>query len=209
MKMVKDIEKECRVSDSNELHLITLDERALSFIKGELKHGNLLAKFLNEVKSFDEGQVTAYLPASLGFEKIPDFNHSIFLETGLQFGKIAEQKVIDFVAEYLQKDKSHCFVVETYYHYPKDEMFLQKNAMPHFVFENQVYFFLKESSFNLHEVLHSARDYPFISCLTSLPEQSLMPANSEFIQGLSERTQIIIVKAFDAEGYYLVLEKKQ
>jgi hypothetical protein len=34
-----------------------------------------------------------------------------------------------------------------------------------------------------------------------------MPANSEFIQGLSERTQIVIVKAFDAEGYYLVLEK--
>ena len=98
-------------------------------------------------------------------------------------------------------------MVETYYHYPKDEVLLQKNAIPYFVFENQVYFFLKESSFNLHEVLHSARDYPFISCLTSLPEQSPMPANSEFIQGLSERTQIVIVKAFDAEGYNLVLEK--
>ncbi len=194
------------MSDSNEIHLITLDERAHSFIKDELKHGNSLAQFLSEIKSFDEGQVTSYLPASLGFEKIPDFNHSIFLETGLKLGKIAEQMVEVFIAEYLQKDKGHCFVVETYYHYPKDKAFLNKNAIPYFIFENQVYFYSTESSVNLHEVLHSARDYPFISCLTSLPEPTPIPANSEFIQGLSERAQFIIIKAFDAEGYYLVLE---
>ena len=205
--MIKDFEKECRVSNSNELQLITLDERAIAFINGELEYGNSLAQSLRAEKSFAKGQVTAYLPASLDIENIPDFNHSIFLETGLRFGKPAEQRVKDFIANYLQKDRKHCFVVETYYRYPEDEAFLKEHAIPFFVFEDQVYFFLTESILNLHEILHSARDYPFVSCLTSFPEEVLMLANSAFIQGLSNRAEFIIVKAFDAEGYYLVLEK--
>jgi hypothetical protein len=193
------------VSNSNDIHLVTLDQRARSFIKDELKNGNLLAQFLGEVKSFHEGQVTAFLPISLTSENIPDFDGSIFLETGLKLGKDAEQKVEEFITAYLRKDKSHCFVVETYYHYPKNQALFDNLAIPYFVFEDQVYFCLTESSTNLHEVLHSARDYPFVSCLSSV-QYIQMSVNREFIQELSQRARFIIVKAFDAEGYYLVLE---
>ena len=193
------------MSDSNEIHLVTLDERALSFIREELKNGNLLAQFLGEVKSLDEGRVTAFLPISLASEKIPDFDRSIYLETGLKLGKNAEQKVEEFITAYLRKDESHCFVLETYYHHPKDQAFLDNLAIRYFVFEDQVYFCLTESSYNLHQVLHSARDYPFVSCLSSV-QHTQMSVNREFIQELSERARFIIVKAFDAEGYYLVLE---
>lgn len=193
------------MSDSNEIHLVTLDERAHSFIKDELKNGNLLAQFLGELKSFDEGQVTSFLPISLAPEKIQDFGRSIFLDTGLRLGKHAEQKVEEFITAYLRKDKSLCFVAETYYHYPKDQAFLDNLAIPYFVFEDQVYFCLTESSSTLHQVLHSARDYPFVSCLSSV-QYTQMSVNREFIQELSECARFIIVKAFDAEGYYLVLE---
>ncbi len=193
------------MSDLNEIHLVTLDEKAVSFIKDELKNGSLLAEFLGEVKLFDEGRVTAFLPISVTSENIPDFARSIFLETGLKLGKTAEQKVEEFIGAYLRTDKNHCFVVETYYHYPKDQAFLDNLAIPYFVFEDQVYFCLTESSSNLHQVLHSARDYPFVSCLSSI-QHTQMSVNREFIQELSEHTRCIIVKAFDAEGYYLVLE---
>jgi hypothetical protein len=194
------------VRNSKDIHLVTLDERALSFIKDELKNGNLLAQFLSEIKSFDEGRVTAFLPISLTSENIPEFDRSIFLETGLKLGKNAEQKVEEFITAYLQKDKSHCFVVETYYHYPKNQALFDNLAIPYFVFEDEVYFCLTESNSNVHQVLHSARDYPFVSCLSTI-QQTQVSVTREFIEELSERTRFVIVKAFDAEGYYLVLDK--
>ena len=136
------------MNNASEIQLVTLNEKALSFIKGELNYGSSLAKGLIKINTFDDGQVTAYLPASLDFEKIPDFNRSIYLETGIAVGNLAEQKTTDFIIEYLEKDKSRCFVIETYYQYPENELFLKNHSIPYFVFDTEVYFFLTATNFN-------------------------------------------------------------
>jgi hypothetical protein len=181
---------------------IELGNSEFVYFQNQLSRGNAYAKQLLPFCS--HGRLVTFLPEEIIDEKI-DFSNSIALTYGINIYAEVRKTIYDFVASFLQVNGRLAFI-ETYY-YPREVPELI-GGLTIVTFENEVYYVLRseERLEKIKEAFSSARDYPFICGLIDMKDnlETIIEGQQltrEKLQIWLENTQLIIIGAFDNEGF--------
>ncbi len=175
---------------------VAIGELAIPFIRSCLWPQRALpARLLN--LPFEKGRVVAYAPEGVGQDRLTEF------EAGLGVPG-ATEKLANFVLAYLQSPGAPYAVFQDYFSRPGDPALTWDQF---FLFDSEVYLYLgrRDASVDrIHDAISEASEYPFLAILTSVPpgeppKQGV--ASEACLEALADRTQHLIVGAYDEESY--------
>jgi len=176
-----------------------LGDEALRYIRSELAHGRGLARHLLGLP-LEQGRVVTYLPSTVVAEDLLDFG------SGGVAGGEENVRLAELIVGYLRGRKTGIPVcVFEHYAHRGDPW---KKDLRYFVVDEEV-FLLVHRDTRTEEIAKTAQKahlYPSIGILSTLPQdQSLPEDRSEqdlrLLQGLSERTDHVMIGAYDAEAW--------
>lgn len=194
---------------SNTLEVVTFGPEALPYFRAQLAAGDTFAHALLGVP-LDQGSIISFLPSIANEQSRHAFDVSLFLTTGHRIGKQAiNVKLADFIAAYLGQARRPYAIIETLARV--SDPGLTRMALAYFTYATEVYVFHTKhdrTPESIRATLNSARDYPFICGLTTLPEdyptiQSRRAVTLDTLEQLARNTRHILVGAYDAEGYLI------
>lgn len=190
--------------------LIEIDfgQEAIQYIKEQLSQGNTLARYGLSMR-LQEGHVISYLPPAVSPVARRDFRNAFSIATDQTYAIELDAKILDLVSAYLAQPGKRYAVIETYFE--PDWPVLASLHLPYFIHGSEVYFFFSSQDHShemISQALHSARDYPFIGALTSLPSteadvQIKEELTANIMEHLAARTEHLLIGAYDAIGYLI------
>ena len=175
---------------------------AVRYMREELANGHGLARHLLDLP-LDQGSVSTHLPAGVSKADLLDFGSG-----GVGSGE-ENLRAAELIKERMSQaaDGSPICVVE----HPvasKGDRFLRRRQWPLFSVGDDVYLFAyaEEPIENVRRIVKEAHWYPGIGVASSLPSGSPVltdgdEADPELLKTLAQRAQLIIVAAYDAEGW--------
>lgn len=181
-----------------------LAQDAFEYIDSKLRTGDTYASHLINTKH--RGKIFTFLPDELKNNPV-DFEKSIFLMTKIRVYDESRDVVCKFVASFLDME-NRVSLIETL---SSRESVKKKPEPPSAnYYQDEVYFFLKphEKTDKVLRAFKGARDYPFICGLIDLNGVDFVLLEDQNIQTewwslLAEKTQYIIIGAFDNEGFLI------
>ena len=201
-----------------------LGSEAIKFIEKCLSAGNILAQTLSKKFDFKKGQVTTALPLDIDPAEAKDFEDGILPEPPKsEWRRVAEpdgsqwimipKPNMDFwlastIRMYLSKENKRLCIFENALANSSDPWISSKKSKI-FIFKHEVYHFLLRSDVagkKIEQTIRDATSHLFIGVLTSVPRETAFPKNRqevnfEELKVFVERTEKIIVGAYDGEGY--------
>lgn len=182
---------------------------ALDYIEAELSYGNTFAHLALDLP-LRQGHVTADLPAELDMDTARNFRESIYLRTGLNYGREAEVRTKNFIYSYVTTQNKRYAIFETFHR--KGGTILSRKELPHFIFDSEVYWYLGKNYATLESTrraLHSGRDYPLVIGLASVPELKTEITTGQVLDDADLRVLVseidhLLIGAWDVEGYVLI-----
>jgi hypothetical protein len=185
-----------------------IDGQGYNYLRQQLAAGDDFANHLLDIP-IEEGHITSYLPSDLSFTSMPDFKHSIFLTAGIKIRQDAYAKLQNQIAAHLRADERHCAIFETFGH--RGDPWLAAAGLSYFFHKSKAYFFVTATDYDPQQIakaIKSARNYPFVCSLTSLPyEGSDIQPSQEItelaLRMLATKTDVMAVDAFDSETYLI------
>jgi hypothetical protein len=191
---------------------VPLGHEAIQYIKDCLKDGKTLSNLLLDICYLDNGQVFTYLPSYLEEKDIKQFKvggkiQRDFLEEG---NSETDLWLFSEIRSFLIVNNSKICVFEHALARPNDPWISLKK--PHFFsYTNEVYIFLSSAEAESEKIEHAVRAavaYLFIGVMTSMPYESCFLRSGkvvtyEELKALAEKTERIIVGAYDYEGYII------
>jgi len=186
------------------LNNIQLTDTAKDYAQNCLRQGGKYADSLTNISS---GRITAFLPSQLDYSHV-DYSRSLHLTFGVQIYEVARQNIYEMVNSFLQSGINKYALVETYYN---SRDLKKMPSLPNTVYsENEILFLLKPhaSIQEIKNAFSSARDYPFVCGLIDLNGADFSLLENQNIQSerwntLAQKTQYIIIGAFDNEGFLI------
>jgi hypothetical protein len=189
------------------LNEVELSDSALEYIKEELAIGDAIAKSLWRLIKFKEGVIRTFLPDDVIDKENLNFRDSIAEDHQAMYSA-THKKVEDFITAYLSQQKNSIVIFETLAS-PGDP-YLQRKKPQYFSNQRNVYLYFAGDNFDeqkLSRIISEARGYPCVGILTSLPHgktvSSEQSVSDDFVQMLVEKTEHIIIGAFDEDGFLL------
>ena len=187
---------------------IELKDDAFDYVRDQLDQGDTYARSLLDLES--KGKIYTFLPEKLIDHPI-DFSRSVQLSTGIRIYHETEDVVCPVVASFLDH-QNKISLIETL----STPISIKHRPEPPAVslFGQEVYFVLKsyEKLDRIKRAFKGGRDYPFVCGLIDLGnDTNIVLAESQSIQPewwqlLAQKTQFVIIGAYDAEGF-LVWER--
>jgi hypothetical protein len=191
-----------------------VDSFGRKYLLGELRKGNSYAQALLETTRIQGGQIYTYLPSILqsAKAKFQDGILTLYDSVGMSGEDLYHQlqsACSTMLYQYLSNNENGYVIFERIGR-PKSPI-IQKERNPYFVFRDEVYLFHSHNSASLstvEECMRKSRRYPLIMGLTSLTDPSIEVSPRETIDlrtltMFAERTEMLVVGAYDDEGYIL------
>jgi hypothetical protein len=209
---------------------ITLGPEAIDYIRKCLRDGNTLASYLLQKLNLDRGRVVTFLSSEVTAEvakqfttggKLPLPPKSQWRYTEGESSKWrmvpipdTDSCLVTIIEAFLSAEEKRVCIFEDALSRPHDPI-LSRSVARLLTFNDEVYHFLSgrdvESS-KIRQTIRQAKSIPlFIGAMTFIPEESsfsykarkMTIASDELLRVLAERTEKIVVGAYDGEGYLI------
>lgn len=205
----------------------TLGPEAIKYIRNILSDGHSLAKYLLKSLDLDAGVVITFLPPGLSDEELADFEAGVMpippesewryftYEDGSRV-RVIPVTVVDYdtillIQNFLEEGTERLCIFENWLFHPTSSQVLRFKSRLLF-YEDEVYHvlfggYVEEGK--IKETIKEAKSIPvFIGALTSMPGMSKAlfkekVVSSKQLKVLAEKTEKIIVGAYDGEGYLI------
>ncbi len=204
-----------------------LGKEAVAFLKENRRvHGITLSRHLLTAVNLDAGVVRTFLPGDVEQDRLNDFEgggvmpfppESEWVHITEPSGRKTvltpvprdDSWVIAVVKEFLCSGPNRVYIAEEPCSAPTESSVIFRQ-LPHVTFGDDVYHFLagRASELDIREGIkwtHLA--WTFFAALTSFPEGTTMSNGQEipedYLRILAQRTEKIIIGAYDGEGYLL------
>jgi hypothetical protein len=190
------------------LKKIVLSEQGFEYIQKELIRGSSFAKLVLNLP-LTEGTCETLIPEMLDTRLLTDFSNSIYLSSGLSLAK-TKFFLIEKILKFLQDDLDNCVIIETFL--KSKDAALTNRIEPYIVYGEDVYYFLTYSTLKtiIESALADARAYPKIIAFTKY--DSVIPNDKtiqfENLEVLARNLQLLVVGAYDEEGYIFWSKKE-
>lgn len=208
---------------------IMFGSEAIKYIYECLKDGKTLSRYLLEKLDLKSGKVTTFLPADISDEEAkrftegklkeppPQTHRYITAENGAKLRMVPKLDMsfwlINVIQTFLNIEAKRCCIFEDANAQPNDP-YLASIKTRFLIFNEEVYHFLLWKDLDAERILKTIRhaeSWLFIGAMTSIPEESVFSheaqkitiASDELIRLLAERTEKIVVGAYDGEGYLI------
>lgn len=212
---------------------IRLAPEAIEYIKDRLADGKTLARFLLEKRDLNRGEVVTFLPPYANLERIGNFSWGGVLPTppsethqhyttpdGTKTVMVpvpnTRPHLVWMIQEFLKQGEGQLCLFESAVASPTYGFLASPDAQDLRVltFEDDVYYLLTEDDLDLRRIEKTVRyatSYLVIGVLARLPqEENFLPVKStrativrSELELLAQRTEKIIVGAYDGEGYLI------
>ena len=190
---------------------ITLNDRAYKYFRetihtgSQFYEGSSLSHYLLELP-IERGKIITFWPDSLIPEKI-NFEGSVALLKDTNLASM-RQIVAKCIYGYLHGSPRRYAIFESW---SRKSDPLKPTTPKYLIHDNNLYYMLESSDRVLDEidrVIRYAREMPFVCSLTSIPKgfHSLQPSREleeKILQELAARSNMIIIDAYDGEGYLI------
>jgi len=195
---------------------IDLGASGIAYVKECLESGKTLAKLLLQTHDLNAGRAFTQLPASVGDAAAKDFDSGGKLPelyprtTNLQPVPDSDFLVMPRINWFLSESSANICILEDSSATPTDP-FLQSLSTRYSAFQDEVYHLICQPDNNsetITKTLRQASSWLTIGALTSAPQEMgvcAQPGELELssLTTLGEKTQEIIVGAYDGEGYVI------
>ncbi len=191
-----------------------LGDLGRKYLSEELRNGNSYAQAIERVPLIGEGAVYTYLPVALGsaVNELDDGILKRYDDLGMS-GADLHHQIESFRSTLFSRflaSRANGYIIFERIGKPQSPT-VRQDGTPYFVFNSDVYLFLTASSVSsaaIEACLRRTRRYPLIIGLTSCQEPSLEISSGEAIdlrtlELYAERTEILLVGAYDDEGYII------
>lgn len=196
---------------------------ALEYIRDRLRQGRTLSSLLLRL-NLAIGQVWTYLPPEIdeemahqltqggiarSIQSLPTFHTGFgYLEPVMT---PSTPQVIALIQRFLQTRAEAYCVFEAALAKLTDPVILRQHEQPYFFFDDEVYYFLTGQDLDAQRIdgaIRAARSYLLTGVLTTTPPgshtiQARQPITLQELQILVERTEMIVVGAYDGEGFVI------
>lgn len=183
---------------------INLNDKGISFVRGELSRGGELSQHLLEL-DLEKGIVFTYIP--IGFD-LSDFND---YSESMEF--IVSERVVDkfeeisskVIYEFLDRGPRNIAIFETLWNI--NDPIVSKRGHQYFLIKSMVYDFILGSNTKkpIKLYLRGAQSYPTVIVLsTNFHSEDLLhnlDLNENMQNKITENIDSLIVGAFDGEGF--------
>ncbi len=186
-----------------------LGEPGTLYIHECLKYGKNLGRLLLTVLGRERGRVTALVPPDIDFEKMPNLM-SDFRGYVTQIGGTLTC-LVELTQEFLLEDPNHvCIIEDTIIR--REDRVISSLDLPILFLGSDVYYFLstehRDDLEGIRGVLATLDANRVTGVMTSLPtgrspfedRQEMTPQD---VNELAERSQMIVVDAYDGGGYLI------
>jgi hypothetical protein len=195
--------KEC----VNMLNEVQLGAKALIYIKNELSNGNSMAQIITQYLPLEDGKITSFLPNDVIGSEIDNYGESVAYDYHGMYRE-SHEVIVDFIKAYLSGSNERIAITETLGQI--NDPFV-KRLHQYFHFATNVYLFLSSNDSDQSKIIDMVkcdRGYPFITILTSLGNKSDQLRSGEeipkdYLEGFVNRTEQIIIGAFDQDGFLI------
>ena len=209
---------------------ITLGPEAIEYIRKCLSDGNTLARYLLQKLNLDRGRVVTFLSSDVTAEAAKQFTTGGKLpmppKSQWRYAEGERSKwrmvpipdtdscLVAIIEAFLNAEEKRVCIFEDDLSRPNDPI-LSRSVARLLTFKDEVYHFLSgrdvESS-KIRQTIRQAKSIPlFIGAMTSVPEESsfsykarrITITSDKLLRILAERTEKIVVGAYDGEGYLI------
>lgn len=191
---------------------VPLGHEAIQYIKDCLKDGKTLSNLLLDICYLDNGQVFTYLPSYLEEKDIKQFKVGGKIQKGFLEEGNSETDLWLFseIRSFLTVNNNKICIFEHALARPNDPWISLKKPL-FFTYTDEVYIFLSSAVAESKKIEHAVRAavaYLFIGVMTSVPYEPCFLRSGkvvtyEKLKALAEKTERIIVGAYDYEGYII------
>ncbi|MBI1923433.1 hypothetical protein HYR99_04195 [Candidatus Poribacteria bacterium] len=186
---------------------VSLPTEANKYIRECLEDGNSLAKHLLTQLERESGRVVTFLPHGVAPGTTQQFKSG-----GVTSAKESESWLVTLIQASLSRGEGCLCFLENALARPSDPI-LSSSKTRILIFRDEIYHFLSERDVESEKIRQTIRraesPHLFIGIVTSLPKERSFPyearkvtiTSDELLRDLAERTEKIVVGAYDGEGY--------
>jgi hypothetical protein len=195
----------------NMLKTVELSSDSIEYIRQELSLGGVLS---NELLKMDlyTGSIFTYLPSEFIPQTSVDYAESLEFLTGKKVSDEFDKVVGQFILNYLGNAPKKMAIFETMWN--GSDPIASKRPLQYFTIQGRKYDFLRgnDEKGMIMDYISDAHGYPTVIIAVDIGSEDLIIINKtdfadEMALWLANKTEKIIVGAFDGEGY-LIWQKK-
>jgi hypothetical protein len=202
-----------------------LGDEGIKYIRKCLINGKTLANYLIRTCNLERGKLITFLPTDTNEEAVKQFTtggklkeeglkEEIIKPEGSKLTKVPTPNtdlwLVSIIRSFLTTDVKRLCIFENALAKPSDP-WLSSKKMPVFTFHEEVYHFLlgtDAENEKIGETIRIATSHLFIGVMTSVPQETGFSLGggeitSQELIGFAEKTEKIIVGAYDGEGYLI------
>lgn len=188
---------------------LTLGEQARLFIESQLADGLKISNALRG-RGITNGTVVSFLPPNGAASAVQNLSVDEFRHGGITSPAVTRDCLADFLLEFMEKSPHRLCVFEDAGAEPSFS-WVQREKPRIFTFRNELYHVVFSGLSSKEElkttIAKSDSTWILVGIATSVPDRSEWMNKTEItsdeIDVLAQRTEHIIVGAFDGEGYLI------
>lgn len=205
-------------------HVVDVTEKGINYILMGLRYGRTLSNLTARYLSIENGKVATFVDRSIDVSSLSDFEGTwvgrslpgslqTLLNEGLNsISRVKENFfVVPTIQNFLTKNSQNICIIEHPDAKPTDSWTKVYLDDPFVIFgHHDVYYFIDNSAFDattILNVLSAATSWTVKAFLTTLPENVTLKLRQEidldFLEILAKNTKMIIMGAYDEEGYVI------
>ena len=192
---------------------IPLGSEAVKYIHSCLGSGKTLSSLVLETCDLDNGKVATYLPTDIDLATITQFDVGGKLGETAVWKKLGSQTDVWLASQirsFLSDENKRIIVFENALARPNDPWLARRQSQI-FTFKEEVYHFLLRKDAEKRKIRKAIRDatsHLFIGIMSSVLSDACLPQQRQVLtadelRGFAERTESIVVGAYDYEGYVI------
>lgn len=189
------------------LKRVKLKEDSIEYIQQQLSIGGILSSQLMKLNLY-KGSIFTFFPSTFFPHTSIDFSESLEFLTGEKISKEFEALVSDFIVNNLSINKRKLAIFETMWNI--NDPIVGKRALQYFSIKGRKYDYLQggNDTKSIINYINDARGYPTVISIIETGHEYLdIKDKSKFkeenLSELADRTEVLIIGAFDGEGYLL------
>jgi len=187
-----------------------LAKSAIDYIKQQLLLGGFFSAKINEL-DLEAGSVFTYLPQDLRLKPSIDYSESLEFLTGEKVSTEFDSLISEIIMNYLDNNERKVAIFETIWN--RNDLIVSRRLIDYFTIKGRKYDFLKggDKKELIMNYITDAKGYPTVISIVDIGDKKIdIIPKSEFdeekVSELASMTDILIIGAFDGEGY-LVWQK--
>lgn len=189
------------------LKKVNLKEESIEYIQQQLSMGGVLSSQLMKLNLY-KGSVFTFFPSTFSPHISIDFSESLEFLTGEKVSKEFDALISDYIVNNLGLNERKIAIFETMWNI--NDPIVAKRALQYFSINGRKYDFVKgrNDTESIINYINDARGYPTVISIIETGHEYLdIKDKSKFkeekLSELADSTEVLIIGAFDGEGYLL------